>query len=269
MNSKSEDVSGWPLFLGKMTTSEVREAVKTVRIAILVVGSIEEHGDHLPIDTDLTTAEYLAVEGLQSARKATAHPVALIAPSIPYGGPALKMEWPGTVQLRPSVLVDVVCDIGIGLVGSGFRYVLILNGCVGNIPTLMLATGQLKQNRPDADFILVDSTWAAAEAIQEVRESESGGIGHAGELETSTSLVIDPTHVHIEKAVKEHYRHPSPSVSLDLNANPPFYWPVSFDNATESGVIGDGTLGTVEKGKKILEANVKRIADILRHIHEL
>lgn len=257
----------WPLFLSQMTSPEIGEAVRTAKIAVLVVGSIEQHGAHLPIDTDLTTAEYLAVEGVKAARQATGCPVALIAPSLPYGGPGLSMdEWPGTLRLRPSVLIDAVRDIGGGLAAAGFRYVLVLNGCVGNIAALTLAVQQLKLHWPTADFILLASTWAMPEVIGKVRQSGPGGLGHACELETSTALAIDPTHVHIDRAVQGVLRHPSPEVSFDFDVASPFFWPYPFGQMVADGVIGDPTVATADKGRIILEANVQRVARVLAHI---
>ena len=267
MMSNNTTPDNWPLFLSKMTSPEIVEGAKTAKIAILVVASIEEHGAHLPIDTDLANAEYLAVESLKLARQNTSQPVGYIAPSLPYGGPGIGMTWPGTIQLRPSVLVDVVCDLGQGLLDAGFQYIIIINGCYGNTPALMLATSQLKEKHPEGNFILTGGF--SPEALRGVRESAIGGTGHACEIETSMALAINPEYVQMDKAVKEEYRHPSPGYSLDFDSFPPFFWPVSFNEATESGVIGDATLGTVEKGKKILEGITQHLSGILVHIHEL
>lgn len=262
-------IFNWPFYLNKMTATEIQNAVETEKIAIFVVGSIEEHGEHLPIDTDLATAEYLAFHGLENARKQIGKPVAYIAPSIPYGGPSLKMNWQGTIQLRPEVLIEVVRDVGDGLYLTGFRYVIILNGCFGNIPALMVATGQLQQNHPDGNFLLVDSIWAQPDVIQSVRESAPGYSGHADEFETSVALVIDPKNVQMDKARRESYKHPSSEISLDFNSAMPFFWPIPFDRATKSGVIGDATLASAEKGHKILQANIERISSIICHVYSI
>jgi creatinine amidohydrolase len=171
--------------------------------------------------------------------------------------------------MRPNTLIEVVKDIGGGLAASGFEYILIINGCAGNIPTLMVAVSQLKESYPVANFILTGSIWETPDAIKEVRESEIGGIGHACEIETSISLVVDPKHVQMDKAENEKYAHPSQRVSLDFEFRAPFYWPISFNEVTQSGVIGDPTLANVEKGKFVLDANIKRLSDILCHINDL
>jgi creatinine amidohydrolase len=256
----------WPLFLRKMTSPQIGEAVKTARIALVAVGSIEQHGAHLPIDTDLSTVEYLAEEGLKKARQDASLPVALIAPAVPFGT-TLQMDWPGHIYLSSSTLIRVLMEIGERLVKSGFRYVVFLNGCVGSINAVQVAVSDLKASIPDADFIMLGSTWAMPEAI--LRNSGPGGMGHACELETATQLVIDPEHVRMDLAQNEHMRHPSPDVSYDFDSIPPFYWPVHFADMTESGVIGDPSLATAENGRLILNKNVERVARILCHIHGL
>jgi creatinine amidohydrolase len=262
-------VNSTPLYLRKMTSPEICKFVKVAPIVILPVGSIEQHGSHLPIDTDLMTIEYIAEESLKAVRNETSLSVGTIAPSLPYGGPGIGMEaWPGTVTLKPSTLIDVIYDVGTCLISSGFRYIVVLNGCYGNIPTLTLAVQKLKHEHPQPDFILVGSC-ETVEVINKVRTSASGGIGHACEFETSTSLVIDPNHVQMDKAEPGHLQHPSDRVSFDFDQVSPFYWPYDFRKMAPNGVIGDPTQGTAEKGRVILEDSVKRIADILRHIIEI
>jgi creatinine amidohydrolase len=265
MNSEFTSTE-FPIYLRKMTSPEIGEAVKTVKIALMAVGSIEQHGPHLPVDCDLATVEYLAEQSLLKARQQAGHPVALIVPALPFGI-TLEMDWPGHLHLTSSTHIAVLKDIGSQLVRTGFRYVVFLNGCVGNIGTVNVAVSDLKEAFPKSEFIAVGSVWAMPEGI--VRNSGPGGMGHACELETSTELVIDPEHVHMERAVNEHIRHPSPLISYDFDKVQPFYWPMHFTDMTNSGVIGDPRAATVENGQLVLEANVQRIADILCHINGL
>ncbi len=256
----------WPLFLRKMTSPQIGEAVKTVKIALMAVGSLEQHGPHLPIDCDLATVEYLAEHAVRKAREQSGHPVCLIAPALPFGI-TLEMDWPGHLHLRSSTHMAVLKDLGTQLVRTGFDYVVFLNGCVGNIGTVNVAVSDLKEAFPKSDFIAIGSVWTMPEAI--VRNSGPGGMGHACELETSIELVIDPEHVHMDHAVNEHIRHPSPLISYDFDQVQPFYWPVHFADMTRSGVIGDAKEATAENGRLILEANVERIANLLCHINSL
>jgi len=250
-----------------MSSPEVGEAVKTVKMVIIPIGSIEPHGPHLPLDTDLTTIEYLAEKSVLEVRKRISKPVAIIAPSLSYGV-TLEMDWPGHVFLRPNTLIELINDIGNSFTKIGFKYVVFLNGCGGNIDTINVAINIMKSNwREKGQFISIGSVWANPEGIS--RDSGPGGVGHACEVETSIELFLDDEHVHMEKAVNEHMRHPSPLISLDFDSIPPFNWPVHFSCMTTSGVIGDAKCATAEKGKKILDANIDRIAKILLHLDGL
>jgi creatinine amidohydrolase len=266
----NKDVAAWPLYLAKMTSSEIEKVVERVKIVLLPVGSIEQHGIHLPIDTDWATSEYLAREGVLAARSASGQPTALIAPGMPFGGPGLAMDgWPGTITLRPEVFIDVIIDIGHSVADMGFSVMVMLNGCFGNNAAMTLAAQKLKGLIPEKHFILLDSFWAMPEIIRELRETEPGGIGHAGEIETSIQLAIDPQHVHLELSRSERMKHPSPSISFDSDEPWPFQWAIPFRELTQSGVIGDPTVASAEKGQAVLKANVERISRALRHIHGL
>lgn len=259
-----------PLYLQKLSWPAIREAAQHVRIVILPVGSIEQHGPHLPIDVDTTTASFLAVEATRKASKNLGKRAALIGPTIPFGGPGLGMdEWPGTIRLRPQVFIDLYKDIGSCLARAGFQYVIALNGCYGNVASLTLACQLLKVEFPDTHFIALDSVWADKEVITQVRESAAGGTGHAGEVETSIMLAIDPEHVDMTQAIDEIPGHPSSKVSFDFSSQSPYTWPVSFSQMTQSGVMGRATLGSRDKGEKILQAAVDRIAGFLIEFNNL
>jgi creatinine amidohydrolase len=267
MDRQDTDRHLFPLYYRKMTSPEVGEAVKSIKIVIVPVGSIEPHGAHLPLDTDLTTCEYLAENSVLEARRQSSRAIAVIAPSLPYGV-TLEMDWPGHVLLRPDTQINLLHDVGSCFAKMGFRYVVFLNACGGNIDTVNVAVNSLKATwREKGNFVAVGSVWAYPEGI--FRNSGHGGVGHACEVETSTQLVIDPEHVYMDKAVNEHMRHPSPLISLDFDSPQPFNFPVHFSTMTKSGVIGDPTLATAENGRKILDANVKRIAQILLHLDGL
>ena len=216
------------------------------------------------------TAAHLAVESTRFASKSLGKRAALIGPTIPFGGPELGMdEWPGTICLRPQVFLDLYKDIGACVARAGFRYVIALNGCYGNIVSLTLDCQMLKVDFPDTHFLVLDGIWADQEIIAQVRESEMGGTGHAGEVETSIALTIDPEHVDMTQAVDEFPAHPSSNVSFDFSGKNPYLWPVRFSTMTQSGVMGRATLGTKEKGEKILEMAVSRIAEVLIELHSI
>ena len=80
------------LYLRKLSSPAIQEVADEIKIILLPVGSLEQHGPHLPIDVDITTAEYLVREATITASKSLGRPAAVVGPSIPFGGPGLGME---------------------------------------------------------------------------------------------------------------------------------------------------------------------------------
>jgi creatinine amidohydrolase len=261
------DSGGSGLILRKLAWPAIQEAALKTAVVLVPIGSIEQHGPHLPIDLDTTTAETIALQAAKAASRTLGRPAALIAPTIPFGGPGIGMiEWPGTINLRPQVFLEMYKDVATCLCRAGFQYVLALAGCYGNLPALTLACQMLKVEHPESEFLLLDGLWAEGETIARVRESPVGGTGHACEVETSVALVIDPDHVLMDRAVDETPRHPSPDVSFDFSRRSSAAWPMPFGKMTRSGVMGAPTLGKAEKGEAILQAAVERVARLIVHL---
>jgi creatinine amidohydrolase len=256
------------LQLRKMTWPEVAEAAREARVALIPVGSIEQHGPHLPLDLDLLTAEYLALEGARAATRLIGRRAAVIAPSIPFGGPTRGMiEWPGTLPFRPATFVDAFCDIAQGLARSGFHAIAAVNGCYGNVGSLDEARRRLEGEGLASVIALIGSVWEDRDTIARVRESGPGGTGHACEVETSLALVLCPERVHMDRAVDEAPQHPSGPVSFDFNDPMAGGTDLAFGELTRSGVMGKPTLATRAKGEAILRAAVERVAHGILRLH--
>jgi creatinine amidohydrolase len=257
MSETGSDPFG-PILLRSMTWPEVAEAAHETPIALLPVGSIEQHGPHLPLDLDLVTAEYLALEGARAASRVRGKLAAVVAPSLPFGGPHRgMMEWPGTLTLLPESFIQAYFDVAHGLVRSGFAVVAAVNGCYGNVEALREACSRLRAREPAAEFAVIGGIWEDRETIARVRESGPGGTGHACEVETSIGLVLCPDRVHMDRAVDE---IPTSPVSFDFNAPAAGAADLPFGELTRSGVMGRATLATRAKGEEILRSAVARVA---------
>jgi creatinine amidohydrolase len=253
----SDDPFG-PIVLRSMTWPEVQEAAHETRFALLPVGSIEQHGPHLPLDMDLITAEHLALEGARAAARARGRRAAVVAPSLPFGGPHRGMtEWPGTLTLLPESFVQAYCDVARGLVRSGFAVVAAVNGCYGNIEALREACCRLRALDPTSHFPVFGGIWEDRATIARVRDSGPGGTGHACEVETSLGLVLCPDRVHMERAIDE---IPAAPISFDFNDPAAAGSDRPFGEITRSGVMGCATLATRAKGEEILRSAVARVA---------
>jgi creatinine amidohydrolase/Fe(II)-dependent formamide hydrolase-like protein len=123
----------------ELTDPEIAAALARSPRVILPMGSIEQHGPHLPTGTDFFAANSIALAVAERTD-------ALVLPLCPLGVTPLHMPYQGTVSLRPQTLQDVVWDIGSSLASHGCREFVILNWHEGNIPSLALVAEQLHRS---------------------------------------------------------------------------------------------------------------------------
>jgi len=171
---------GGGMELSRMSWAEARNRLGEARVALLPVGSTEQHGPHLPLGTDhLTAAEV--------ARRASARGGWLVLPTVPVGVSEHHRQFWGTLWVEPSLLRDYVLGIARSLGTHGVRRMVFVNGHGGNTSALDEAARTL---RGEGIFSFVFSWWRAIpEAIAAV--IETGG-SHAGEMETSAVLAFAP-----------------------------------------------------------------------------
>src|SRR5215471_528071 len=113
------------VLLSEMTSPDVKTAIDEGRLVILPVGSTEQHGPHLPLDTDIVNA-------FEIAKAAAAWVGALVAPPLYYGISPHWMGFPGTMSLDESTFVAAVTQLCNSLTKHGFRKIVVLNGHGGN-----------------------------------------------------------------------------------------------------------------------------------------
>jgi creatinine amidohydrolase len=132
-----------PLLWGQMTWQGVRDLrSRGLDMAILPVGSTEQHGPHLPLETDTTLAEAVA-------REVSARTSVVVLPTLPYGcALGHTRHWPGTLSLSPQVLASVVCELCEDVIAYGFTRLLLLSGHLTNAAPLRTALELLRQRHP-------------------------------------------------------------------------------------------------------------------------
>jgi creatinine amidohydrolase len=132
-----------PVLWGKLSWRELEVlALRPPHLTIWPLGSIEQHGRHLPTDVDVRNCWEVAW-GV-SAR--TGVP---LLPALPFGDSRHWEGWPGTLTLQPETMMQVILDVADGVVRTGFRRLLLLNGHIGNTPALALVEGKLRERFPD------------------------------------------------------------------------------------------------------------------------
>ena len=226
-------------------------------VVILPVGSIEQHGRHLPVDTDICMAHTAAV----SAARALAGEVpVLVAPPLWTGVSPHHMHFTGTLTLTVDTFSQVLCEIVTCMWQHGFRHILLLNGHGGNDQTMKATT--LKLGAAGIEVAAATYWDLAAAEMAKMVEGERKNVGHACEIETSLMLYLRQELVDMGAAVKDLGIPPTRMPT----GGPVYFWPV-FDPGT-TGVAGDPTLATAEKGKAFLDAITKSLADFIRTFHK-
>jgi creatinine amidohydrolase len=213
-----------------MSDADVREACKKAGRAIVPVGSIEQHGPHLPVSTDALIAEYVA-------KRVAPRVGAVVMPAIVYGV-SYEHSPMFHASVQGSTLAAMVYDICASLAGYGFSEVILLNGHHGNIDALKEAEQNLRGRIPAGTSVHFLHYWRAMDVP----------LGHAGDTETSLVLAIAPELVDMRKALPGAKKlEKSKAARSGLPGAPG-----SFIKVTGNGVWGDPRNASAEKGRRLI-----------------
>ncbi|WP_410605918.1 creatininase family protein [Amycolatopsis sp. lyj-90] len=222
------------------TTTTADERARDADVAVLPVGSFEQHGAHLPLATDAIIATTIA-DALASAYPVLRLPPITIACSHEHA------DWPGTVSISAATLYAVVNDVAASLRRSGVPKLVLVNAHGGNY---VLSNVVQESTSPMALFPGVEG-WQAAHGAAGLETSLDSDM-HAGELETSLLLHAHPALVRPGFAEADHLADDRRHL-LTTGLRP----------YSESGVVGRPSLATAEKGRLVLESLVRSFGDTL------
>lgn len=246
----AQEVGGRPgIELADLTWIEAERVLTPDAVVVIPLGAAaKEHGPHLRLDNDFVLAEYLKRRVLEAAE-------VVVAPTLSYHHYPAFLEYPGSTHLAFETSRDVVVDIVRSLAGYGPRRFYVLNTGVSTVRPLVAAAEILAGEGTLLRW--TDILSVAADAEARVREQERGT--HADEIETSMMLYIAPDRVDMSLAVRED--NPRGAGGLTRRTDGP-------GTHSESGVWGDATLATAEKGRIVVEATVEGIVADLRTLRE-
>jgi creatinine amidohydrolase len=239
------------LYFDELTTTEVKRIAGGKQVIIIPIGSIEEHGKHLPLCTDSLQPEFVAEE---VARRTGS----LIAPPFRYGLCEAARYFPGTISIEFDTLRFFMRDVLSEFIRQGFSRLLVMSGHAGSqhMAALRLAAREVIQrfrDRPPESCprIIVVSDYDFAYMLKGKGFDERDG--HAGDIETSRMMAIRPALVKQDR-VKSYPAMPR----FEMFPDPEKYFP--------DGIVGDPTIATVEKGEMlnrfIIEEVVKLVEDL-------
>lgn len=229
-----------------LSRAQLTLMIREGAIAILPIGSLEQHGPHLPIGTDTLLAEHLS----KAIAKKTK---AIIFPSLYYGYSWVWKELEGTVTLSQETLKSIVTESVESIIRMGFKRILLVNGHDSNKMALKYIIRDLAEQYEEQVLNIFYPEMSRIYA--KYMESETWhGMFHADEFETSLMLAMDESLVKMDLAVKEY-----PDV-------PPFYGydESSLAYVSKSGVFGDATKATKAKGEAMIREFVETILELLK-----
>ncbi len=248
-----------PYIWGELNWPDAQALFEFMDIALLPVGAIEQHGPHLPLDTDAFDADYLA----RRVAETCSDPRPLVLPLVPYGVSYHHDDFKGTMSIRNETLSQLIYDIGMAAAGNGIRKLVIINGHGGNDPALNFAAQMI--NRDAGIFVCVDTGETSDVDIAAIVQTANDV--HAGEIETSTALAVRPELVHLERA-----RPAVPSFSsnyLDFSSKRGINWYAQTQHISDTGVMGDPSLASTAKGQKIWTAMIAHLVSFIEDLKRL
>lgn len=244
-----------------LTWPEINAAAAAGKVLLLPIGSTEQHGRHLPLDVDnlLATGVCLAAAQADPSR-------ILVAPTIPYGFNVHAIDFPGTVHVAYDHFVEYVLDVVKSFAYHGFKRIVIVDGH-GSNEHLLEFVGRRAILETDAlvcSFMWWNMLRVDPAFLPSVRESVfPGGAGHACEIETSLYLHLCPEKVQMDKCddtITFHNQHGATGFrwfdAFGSGAVRMVEWTSSY---TPTGVVGQPSLATADKGRRILDEAVKHL----------
>jgi creatinine amidohydrolase len=243
MNMKAQKV-----LLYEMSWPDAKKYFSKNDIALVPVGSNEQHGPANPLGTDHLIAKSIAEETARRTR-------VICLQVVPFGvSPHHRQFW-GTISISPKIFKEYIEEVCLSLNYYGVRKIVIVNGHGGNLAPL---TELARELREKGIFVTIFQWWTATSKLLP-RLFEPDERHHAGAEETSMNLALHPNLVDMDKLVdeedKEHVLH-GPGITL----------PLSTVDETSSGVYAKGSTASVKKGKKVFEATV---GELVRHVNLL
>jgi creatinine amidohydrolase len=252
MNDANQPEVRWD----RLTAPALKKAVHDKTVVIIPLGATEQHGPHLPVQVDWRLAYEVS---LRAARLMHGRQRALVTPAIPFGMSEHHMSPGGTLTLNFATMAAVVGCVVKSAARHGFERIFVLNGHGGNIAALETIITELTV---ELKLPLAGGTYwhIAADSIAKILERQDRVL-HACEAETSMLQALSPETV---LPLEPSFRTPLiPGLSAIEGVNPGVYRWQQLGTRSKIGLIGEAWAATPEKGRLLLDAVSRDVADAL------
>lgn len=248
------------MFLSKMTWQEV-DALSRTTVVVIPFGATEQHGRHLPLETDARIGEELV-----SRLDAACDSRLLVLPVQWLGLSTHHMDFAGTISATVDTYLALATDIISSIAHAGFQKILVLNSHGGNASALDVVLTKVRMSFANTRIVLVTYWNAAAEQLRGLRESVEGGMGHACELETSLMLAVKPDVVHESSLEPDGRWSTSQFLAKDMLASGSASVSRAFADISAHGGVGDPRTASAEKGEQFFDAIVGRLRELVEEL---
>lgn len=248
-------------YWGNLTWPELGEAAQRKPVVIQPIGATEQHGPHLPLNTD-----NLIVTRLCDAAGRRAPTELLVLPTVPYAFNAHHMDFPGVIAIRWNHVIDYLIDVVTSVAAHGFDRFIFISGHGCNPPYLAVVANEVNTR---TGALCASLLWTAlADTVGEVRDSVvPGGMAHACELETSVMQYLDPERVREHLIVDQTDFVQGRYLQMDLTTATGVHlgehWWSSFSS---TGVAGEASKSTPEKGEAMFERAADNLVALVREL---
>lgn len=234
--------------LAYMSWKAAGERFSSSDIALLPVGSTEQHGPHNPLGTDHLIAYALALEAGKRAG-------VTVLPPVPFGVSAHHSAFPGTVWVREEVFKEYIRDVVLSLKKHGVRKVVVVNGHGGNLSSLLSLAREM---RSEGVLVVVFQWWTLPQLEKLFAREE---LGHAAAAETSLNLFLHGEAVDMSAALNEE--------PVKLPTDGLGYFPELTHDRTRSGVFGVSKTASRERGAQVFELAVNALVELVEKLKSL
>jgi creatinine amidohydrolase len=249
--------------LAELKRPDVERMDKSHKVAVVPLGSLEQHGRHLPLFTDSLLGDTIA-----QRVEADLPETVVLLPVQWLGSSHHHLRFPGTVSVRSDLYIEMVYQLCECLLGAGFRRIYLLISHGGNDVPCREALNRLSlAHRDEAATLFLASAgyWALADEAMRLPEMQTPRTTHACEYETSMVLSVRPDLVDAAQAHGDCVRVESRFYQPDGAGSNRVYVATPFEHLTRTGALGRPELGTAEKGERLLQAVVD---ELVGFIHE-
>jgi len=258
--------------LQEMSWSEAKEAFRETKLAIVPVGSIEQHGPHMPLGTDFLIADYLA-------KRVGSEAGAIVAPAVPIGFAAYHGDFPGTLSVSIDTLARYIWELCSYLARYGITHIIFINGHGGNLEALQSVARKFRDRGLAVAIVM---WWEIAGQLN----PDWTSLGHGDINETSVVLAIAPQTVNLEKAETPVNKKLTPAIRVlnssscefkngvlkvalrasDVSDRGDF---IGVRRIPGTGIKASPKNATAERGRKILDAVVRYIVDFSKEFQKV